>query len=182
MFGVGVCCRLNCLLVPSHHHHAASCSQTTFRFFALFVSLPQGLMRGMRAVVENECDLVNLSYGEPTPWPAAGRLVQQISDAVRRRGVIFVTSAGNAGPALSTVGGPAACSPSMIAVGAAVSNTMAAAGYGTRRSPSLTLYSWSSRGPVMDGSLGVSICAPGCARAPVPVWNLSKSMHMNGTR
>jgi subtilisin family serine protease len=148
----------------------------------LLLVLSQGLMRGLRAVVENGCDLVNLSYGEPTPWPASGRLIAQISDAVRRRGIIFITSAGNSGPALGTVGGPAACSGSIIAVGAAVSSTMAAAGYGTRRAPKLTLYSWSSRGPIMDGSLGVSICAPGCARASVPAWNLAKSMHMNGTR
>lgn len=141
----------------------------------------QGLMRGVRAVVSNKCDLINLSYGEPTAWPSSSRLIEQIQNAVGTRGVMFITSAGNAGPALSTVGAPAACSSACVAIGASVSSSMAKAGYGARRGPDMTLYSWSSRGPVMDGGLGVSVCAPGGALASVPVWNLSKAMHMNGT-
>jgi hypothetical protein len=141
----------------------------------------QGLMRGVRAVLENQCDLINLSYGEPAAWPLSGRLIEQVNHAVGTKGVIFVTSAGNAGPALSTVGAPAACSHSTIAIAAMVSSSMAKAGYGLEDGPALTNYSWSSRGPVMSGHLGVSVAAPGGALASVPTWNLADSMHMNGT-
>lgn len=43
-----------------------------------------------------------MSFGEPSTIPNAGRFVELASEVVNKHGVIFVSSAGNSGPALST--------------------------------------------------------------------------------
>jgi hypothetical protein len=66
-----------------------------------------GLARAASALVETKCDLANMSYGEASAIPDYGHFVELIRDEViGKYGCIFVASAGNAGPALSTSGSP----------------------------------------------------------------------------
>ncbi|EQC32461.1 hypothetical protein SDRG_09788 [Saprolegnia diclina VS20] len=142
-----------------------------------------GIARGALAVLDNKCDVVNMSYGEFASKHNSGRTIDVIQELVDRHGVTFVSSAGNEGPALGTIGAPGGTSGCILGVGAYVSPAMMAAEYSMKDTPSsaVGLYTWSSRGPTYDGDLGVNVCAPGGAITSVPNWTLTKKMLMNGT-
>ena len=141
----------------------------------------RAFVRGLRAVIDRKCDLINMSYGEPASLPNEGRLADLFSEVVNEHGVIFVASAGNAGPALSTVGAPGGTTEALLGIGAYVSPEMMSPQYGLRETLKGMPYTWSSRGPTTDGATGVDLFAPGGAFSPVPNYSLRKSLQANGT-
>jgi len=142
-----------------------------------------GLVRALIAAKKYGCDLVNLSYGEPSWQPDSGRVSQVFADATKKWGITVFTSAGNDGPALSSLGSPGALS-SCITVGAYVSSDMMVDQYSTLPDGEEALrdasYYFSSRGPTPDGLLP-DICAPGGAISPIPRHALQGKAQYHGT-
>ncbi|KAH8091461.1 tripeptidyl-peptidase [Aureococcus anophagefferens] len=143
-----------------------------------------GLVRALVACKRYGVDLINLSYGEPFyDASTKGRVAETFDAAVRKWGMTVFTSAGNDGPALSSLGAPG-CLSAPITVGAYVSNAMMKAQYamlpddGGRVAD--TSYTFSSRGPTPDGWLP-TLCAPGGAVAPVPRHVLTGRAQYHGT-
>ena len=146
----------------------------------------KGLIRALIAAKKYGCDLINLSYGEPYWQSDSGRVAQTFSDAVHKWGMTVFTSAGNDGPALSSLGSPGTLS-SLITVGAFVSPDMMVEQYSTLPptdddAPPLrdSSYHFSSRGPTPDGRLP-DLCAPGGAIAPIPRHALQGKAQYHGT-
>eukprot|EP00931_Biecheleriopsis_adriatica_P051346 TRINITY_DN29771_c0_g1_i1.p1 TRINITY_DN29771_c0_g1~~TRINITY_DN29771_c0_g1_i1.p1 ORF type:complete len:1260 (+),score=292.17 TRINITY_DN29771_c0_g1_i1:143-3781(+) len=140
-----------------------------------------GLARGFAHCIRAKVDLVNLSFGEGSSPATVGRVVELAKRAVGQHGITFVTSAGNDGPGLSTIGAPGNGSDIFVTIGAHVSPPAMEAQYSMLEKQPSTPYTWSSRGPTQDGSLGVTVCAPGSAITCVPNWTLSGAQLMNGT-
>lgn len=145
------------------------------------------LVRGIIKVMElceagTKIDVINMSYGEHCHWSSSGRIGELMNEVVNKYGVVWVASAGNHGPALSTIGTPPDISqPSCIGVGAYVSPEMMEAEYVLRNKLPGNVYTWTSRDPCIDGGNGVTICAPGAAITSVPQFTMARSQLMNGT-
>lgn len=140
------------------------------------------LTRAMIEAVKHKCDVINLSYGEGCAFPDTGRFVKLAEELVHKHGIVFVSSAGNNGPALTTVGAPGGTSTEIIGVAAYVSPSMMKAEYCAPKDDNEgTTYTWSSVGPTADGAQGVDIMAPGAAITCVPNWCLQRNQLMNGT-
>jgi tripeptidyl-peptidase-2 len=140
-----------------------------------------GLVRGLIAAKRAGCDLINMSFGEPSRSPNHGRVPEHFADFVNEHGIIYISSAGNAGPALSTAGAPGATLSAAIGVGAYISPGMMRSEYVLDGNLPEMPYTWTSRGPTFDGDMAVDIFAPGGAVSPVPNWTQQRVLRMNGT-
>lgn len=140
-----------------------------------------GLIRGIIAAKENGCHIINMSYGEYSSIPNYGRFIKMVKKLVNDDNIIFVSSAGNNGPGISTCGAPGGTTEHIIGVGAYVSPSMMKVEYSIREDLSENMYTWSSRGPTVDGDTGVNICAPGGAISCIPTYLLARTCLMNGT-
>ena len=74
--------------------------------FCIFNFSGTALVRAMTYIMQKrgQIDLINMSYGEHSQWSNAGKIGELIGEVVNKHGVIWAVSAGNAGPALCTVG------------------------------------------------------------------------------
>jgi len=76
------------------------------------------ILKAMDDALADGMDVINLSFGSPFQFPAAPYSAEAIAvDRLTRFGVVFVTSGGNGGPGLNTMGDYAS-TPGAIAVGA----------------------------------------------------------------
>eukprot|EP00968_Pinguiococcus_pyrenoidosus_P016953 scaffold1651_cov317-Pinguiococcus_pyrenoidosus.AAC.18 len=164
-----------------------------------------GIVRALLEAKRIGCHMLNMSYGEAAAVTNKGYFVDLANEVVREHGMLLVGSAGNNGPALSTVGCPGGTTDGYIGVAAYVSPKMAQMLYSSLgadedasacESQDLSQdnatfeapvpgvgqnYTWSSVGPAPDGERGVSISAPGGAFTSVPLWTQQRSQLMNGT-
>ncbi|XP_050538045.1 tripeptidyl-peptidase 2 [Daktulosphaira vitifoliae] len=145
-------------------------------------AIVRAMIKVMELKKKYNIDVINMSYGEHSNWSNAGRIGDLMNDIVDKYAVTWVASAGNHGPALCTIGAPPDISKTMIiGVGAYVSPDMMAADYSLLNKLPGNTYTWSSRGPTIDGGRGISVCAPGGAIASVPGYMLRGTQLMNGT-
>jgi len=126
--------------------------------------------------------VVNLSFGGPSFLGDAGTPDARAADeAVERYGLLCCFSAGNEGPAFSTVGSPATARR-VLSVGAYLAPPTMRVSYAQiGPDPGERMFGFSSRGPLPGGDLGVTVVAPGAAWSTVPSWQLVRSENMNGT-
>ncbi|XP_065200491.1 tripeptidyl-peptidase 2 isoform X2 [Planococcus citri] len=145
------------------------------------------MARAMIKIMQNcrnnkKIHVINMSYGEMSHFSNSGRMGDLMNEVVDKYGVVWVAAGGNHGPALFTVGTPPCISTNnIIGVGAFVSPDMMSIEYSMREKLPATCYSWSSRGPTLDGDRGISVCAPGGAITSVPNYTLKNSELYNGT-
>lgn len=74
------------------------------------------LTRAFNRCVELGVDLANMSYGEGSDFIGAGNVIHWLSKMVEKHHLLFVTSAGNSGPGLSSLGSPGTDLQTIISV------------------------------------------------------------------
>ncbi len=126
------------------------------------------------------CQVANMSFGGPSFFADGEEPDAWVVDEAAKRGLILVTSAGNEGPALSTVGSPGT-TESAFSIAAGVWPDTEKVNYGSLNPSAPVLFDFSSRGPLPNGDLGVDFTAPGAALSSLPSWTLSKGENWNGT-
>mgnify|MGYP000303648009 CR=1 FL=1 len=119
--------------------------------------------------------VVNMSFGIGSSYEGKAKMEEMIDDIIAKHSNLYVvTSAGNEGPGLSSVGIPAAAALP-ISVGAALPRGIARDAYGAAIEQDI-LWNFSSRGGEVDKP---DVVAPGTAISTVP--RFSFDMRASGT-
>ncbi len=103
------------------------------------------VIAGLEWAVQQNVQVVNLSLGSDESCDGSDAL-STVCDEIVGHGIVVCVAAGNAGPAMGTVGSPG-CAHKVITVGASTDNDQVA--------------SYSSRGPTQDGRVKPDLCFPG---------------------
>lgn len=139
------------------------------------------LIRAFHELVKRGCHLVNYSYGEPVGRDR-GRFIEMMNEFTFKHNITFITSAGNSGPGITTIGAPATVSDRTISIGAYTDEHYLNRLYHLSKNDfEAGNYHWSSRGPGTNDSMGVDVIAPGCALTSHPRWHKSSIRMCNGT-
>ena len=138
------------------------------------------ISKALDYAVASGCQVANISFGGPSFFADGKEPDAWVVDEATRRGLIVVTSAGNDGPALTTVGAPGTCS-SAFTIAAAVWPDTQRVNYGSLNPVEPTLFDFSSRGPLPGGGMGIDFTAPGAALSALPSWLVTLGENYNGT-
>jgi hypothetical protein len=139
------------------------------------------IVKAAQWAVDHGADVINLSFGGDSFFGDGNEVTSTFfNELVERTGVIICSSAGNSGPALSTVGSPGSARR-IFGWGAAISKKTQQTNYGTLDPRRDDLFQFTSRGPLLDGDPGVDFISPGAAVSPLPTWGLVKGESWNGT-
>ena len=120
-------------------------------------------MRALRACIQNNVSVANLSYGAPVSYSNKGAFFDELRSTFLKHRMLFITSAGNSGPALTTVNAPGSLADYCLSVGAYAAPASHEPLYSLDQELPEINHTWSSRGPTLDGARGVDVCAPGVA-------------------
>jgi serine protease AprX len=93
--------------------------------------------------------IINMSFGSTGP-SAGNDALSAIVNSAADRGILPVVSAGNDGPAASTIGTPAAAA-----------NALTVCSISDPGVKGFSISPWSSRGPTADGRIKPDVCGPG---------------------
>ncbi|MEM7673060.1 MAG: S8 family serine peptidase [Verrucomicrobiota bacterium] len=141
-----------------------------------------GEMRAVASAAQHQVDIMNASWGGVSTYQDGQNLTARLyNKLVQDYGVTAFVSAGNNGPALSTLGSPGGEAERIIGVGAYVSGEMGKYLYALAEQNPDTAYGFTSRGPARNGDLGVDIFAPGGATATLASDSLRGAQLYNGT-
>jgi tripeptidyl-peptidase II len=138
------------------------------------------ITKALDYAVEVGCQVANMSFGGPSFYADGLEPDGWILEAATRRGLCVVTSAGNEGPALTTVGAPATTGAA-FSIAAAIWPATQRANYSSLNPAEPLLFDFSSRGPLPNGAMGIDFSAPGAALSTLPSWGITKGENWNGT-
>lgn len=139
----------------------------------------KALINALDYLIKNNIKIANLSYGEPVNTDD-GLFIQKLHEAIYKHNIIFITSAGNSGPNLTTIGAPACSTDRIISVGGYVNSEIQSNLY-NQVGDYEGLYHWSSRGISKINTMGVDVVALGCSISTMPNWHDSDTKMCNGT-